>query len=59
MASVLLIWFSYSMCYVRYIWNYKTELKISVDLGFFKGGRVLQQSETKPSVKIADDENHF
>lgn len=34
-------------------------MKISVDLGgFFEGGGFLQQSETKPSVKIADDENH-
>lgn len=33
-------------------------MKISVDLGFFKGGGGLQQSETKPSAKIADDENH-
>lgn len=32
-------------------------MKISVDLVFLGGG-YLQQSETKPSVKIADDENH-
>lgn len=33
-------------------------MKISVDLGGFFEGGFLQQSETKPSVKIADDENH-
>lgn len=32
-------------------------MKISVDF-FLGGGGGLQQSETKPSVKIADDENH-
>lgn len=33
-------------------------MKISVDFFLGGGGGGLQQSETKPSVKIADDENH-